>query len=129
MLKDKCFILLVVTASILGSKAFAADVAVPANGLPEQTVGPRFEVESKSEATTRGNWGVSVQGTGRSRVPWINPDSARASASTTRDTIIPSRDRSLSARNSLTRLWTRSARLERFTVTNPEGVFCWATSG
>jgi hypothetical protein len=64
MLKDKCFILLVVTASILGSKAFAADVAVPANGLPEQTVGPRFEVETESEATTRGNWGVSVQGTG-----------------------------------------------------------------
>ena len=64
MLKDKCFILLVVTASILGSKAFAADAAVPANELPEQTVGPRFEVETESEATTRGNWGVSVQGTG-----------------------------------------------------------------
>lgn len=64
MLKDKCFILLVVAASIVGSNAFAADAAVSANGLPEQTVGPRFELETGSDATTRGNWGVYVQGTG-----------------------------------------------------------------
>ena len=69
MLKDKCFILLVVTACMLGSEAFAADAAVSANGFPEQTAGtkseePRFELETESEATTRGNWGVYVQGTG-----------------------------------------------------------------
>ena len=68
MLRDKCFILLVVAASIAGSKAFAADVAASANGFPEPVAAnnaePRFELETESEATTRGNWGVSVQGTG-----------------------------------------------------------------
>jgi hypothetical protein len=50
---------------MLGSKAFAADAAVSANGFQEQAAeGPRFELETESEATTRGNWGVFVQGTG-----------------------------------------------------------------
>jgi opacity protein-like surface antigen len=65
MLRHKCFSLLVVTACMLGSKAFAADAAVSANGFQEQAAeGPRFELETESEATTRGNWGVFVQGTG-----------------------------------------------------------------
>ena len=65
MLRHKCFSLLVVTACMLGSKAFAADAAVSANGFQEQAAeGPRFELETESEATTRGNWGVYVQGTG-----------------------------------------------------------------
>jgi len=50
---------------MLGSKAFAADAAVSANGFQEPAAqGPRFELETESEATTRGNWGVYVQGTG-----------------------------------------------------------------
>ena len=65
MLRHKCFSLLVVTACMLGSKAFAADAAVSANGFQEPAAQePRFEVETESEATTRGNWGVYVQGTG-----------------------------------------------------------------
>ena len=63
MLKDKCFILLVVTASILGSKAFAADMAVPATDSRSKPWAA-FRGGTESEATTRGNWGVYVQGTG-----------------------------------------------------------------
>jgi hypothetical protein len=68
MLRPKSFIFLVFTACILGSKAFAADVAASATKSQEQaedkSEAPRIELETESEATTRGNWGVYFQGTG-----------------------------------------------------------------
>ncbi len=72
MLREKSFVFFVVTACILGSKAFAADASVSADKSQEQTAenkseAPRFELETESETTTRGNWGVYFQGTGALR--------------------------------------------------------------
>jgi hypothetical protein len=69
MLRIKSFALEAITAWILGFEALAADVAVSANNSQAQTAEdkskePRIELETESEATTRRNWGVYVQGTG-----------------------------------------------------------------